>query len=246
VGVDGRRPALAEPARWSGPRAAFAAAAAVVVFALGAWTHAALRGLDANGVRALKADADVTGDIALARQKYERIVREGSDKPECTPEVEDSLTQILAIRGYEHAAATRSDDARRVELLDVISRFPEARATMLAVPDYVRLTHVNPKEPPAGGFDKRSLPGYGPLALNETVVHSERDLENVLTRIDGRQKREIEGVLATRYLQKALQETDRTIAKADLARAVELADPSSPTYLAAVRRRDALATAAGN
>ncbi|MBI3725495.1 zf-HC2 domain-containing protein, partial [bacterium] len=111
-------------------------AAAVLILAGGSFLVETMRGLSPDEIRNLKREADTTTDIERAKRDYELVERAGARKPALAAEVEDARAQLVALTRCERALSQKDGDARRVELLNVISQFPDSHATEIALTKY--------------------------------------------------------------------------------------------------------------
>lgn len=246
----------------------FRAAAVVGVFALGVYASDAVRGTGPDGIRRAYYEAGASPELAVAVQNYELVVREGTSRPELKKEVDDALVQLAALRRYNRAvaAAALAPATKRAELINVIAQFPATRAARFAVTDYT-LDLENRKDEPqikrvvqwqapnGSGFTRPEdlLKGDHVTPVPSVVIvwdpaKCAEKLVDLQEKLPAGERREVDTVILAATLQKATDasKTDPAVAKVDLQKVVDKADPTSPLNLEARKTLEALTGANGS
>jgi anti-sigma factor RsiW len=232
-----------------------AAAIAIVAGASAAFGY--LRGPTADDVRRQWLEAQGGGTLAIVTNGYEQVVKKGLDLPECRYEVDDALAQLQAIRKFQVAYEQSNPEVKRVQLVDIIVRYPTVRVAKLALDEYNKLprlqatpgVNVRVTVPNGGGF-KTPFPQL-PFQLDtgeferrnanlESEIASLADIAD--ENLHKKRENEIKQAMAVNLLQWGQSEhADMDAAVQHYKKALELAEPDSPTALEAQKYVNGLA-----
>jgi hypothetical protein len=227
--------------------ARIAAGVAVLVGVTGAL--ALLRGPNAEDIRRMYREAQGAGTLAAMTQGYESVVRDGMQIPEVRNEVDDALLQVQAIHQFERAVQQPNADVKKIQLVDVMIRFPGSQVTPLALEAYKELFPQQgaPKyAPPKNRWDEPGAPRFGvdPSFVQRYTENLEsqyvavRDLDDSASL---RKKKELKPALVAAHLQWAQSEHDSKDVKIlHYKKALEYAEPNSPAALDAMKQLNAL------
>ncbi|MBI3724693.1 hypothetical protein HY251_12165, partial [bacterium] len=84
------------------------------------------------------------------------------------------------------------------------------------------------------------------LVINDELKHELRKAQSLPDLERKQREREVNSMFAAVFLRKGLSTTDRVLAKAELGRVLDLADPTSPAAFEARKRLEALKASEGN
>jgi anti-sigma factor RsiW len=231
----------------------FARAAAGVVLLIGVTvTISALRGPSAEDVRVLYREAQGGGTLAVVAHKYELVVKNGIDRPECRGEVDDAQLQLLAIHHFERAMNQPTQELKLVDLKDCIVRYPSAQVTQLALTKYNELMPISPNSPYPGPQRRSGFEEPGGPRFNVDIHWIQRYTESLESQyvaikdLDDQasvaKKADLRVPLVAGYMQIASssESQDRAKALECYKKALSYAEPGSPNWNDAKKNVDRL------